>query len=174
MKADTWRRQEQGCRLLMSSFLRGSGLEDASLLLGFLPLSPAIRARTAASPRQRCHLALGVLVHGQGHLRGEQVTPSTESRGPSQPDHPVSWTGRHQGKPWIGWSHSHMSVQPLTHTVNIAVTCSRREHAPAQNIWTDDCWVAVAPKCHAKLRGLQTHPFSDEDQYSLSGALPHL
>lgn len=137
MKADTWQRQEQGRRLLMSSFLRGSGLEDASLLLGFLPLLPAIRAWTAASPRQRCHLALGVLVHGQGHLGGEQATPSTESSSPSQPEHPVSWMGRHQGKPWIGWSPSHMSLQPLPHTLNITVTCSRKEDAPAQNVWTD-------------------------------------
>lgn len=56
MKADTWRRREQRRRLLMSSLLRGSGVEDAYLLPRFLPLSPAIRARTAASPGQRCRL----------------------------------------------------------------------------------------------------------------------
>lgn len=45
--------------------------------------------------------ALGVLVRGQGHLGGEQATPSTESSGPSQPEHPVFWAGRQQGKPWM-------------------------------------------------------------------------
>lgn len=56
MKADTWWRQEQRHRLLMSWFLRGSGMDDAYLLLLFLPLSPTNRARTAFSPRQRCSL----------------------------------------------------------------------------------------------------------------------
>lgn len=54
MKADTWRRREQRRMLLMSLFLRGSVMEDAYLL------PPVItrhrhQARTAVSPRQRCH-----------------------------------------------------------------------------------------------------------------------